>query len=305
VARFKSDTNDVRYYLNDHLGSVVGTVKRNGTLTSATQYSPYGKIYRRTLNDPSFRHAYTGHELDHELDESWYYYGARYYVPDLCLFSQVDPMTDKYPSLSPFLYCADNPMKYVDEDGRIFWLAAAVGALYYLLSTFDMVQTPTDPQDIHIPSTGEKVLQQAFAIGGAFGAMQFTNWGLSKMAPAATDATATPLGPAVERGLANEAKALEDMGLQKNTKMLSGKDPNTGIGGKTMPDAVDLKTGDIVDIKDRAKLSNEKQLRLQRSIAEKQGSKHIIVTGKNTKISGPLRKSSSSIIYKDYLGPQE
>ena len=29
-----------------------------------------------------------------------------------------DPMLDKYPEISPYAYCAWNPMKYVDPDGR-------------------------------------------------------------------------------------------------------------------------------------------------------------------------------------------
>ena len=30
----------------------------------------------------------------------------------------VDPLADKYPNISPYAYCAWNPVKYVDPDGR-------------------------------------------------------------------------------------------------------------------------------------------------------------------------------------------
>ena len=44
--------------------------------------------------------------------------GARYYDSDLSgLFMSVDPMADKYPSISPYAYCAWNPVKLVDPDG--------------------------------------------------------------------------------------------------------------------------------------------------------------------------------------------
>jgi len=36
----------------------------------------------------------------------------------LGILLSVDPMSDKYPSLSPYNYCALNPLKYVDPDGR-------------------------------------------------------------------------------------------------------------------------------------------------------------------------------------------
>ena len=40
-----------------------------------------------------------------------------YYNSDLSLWLSVDPLSDKYPSLSPYNYCAWNPMRLVDSDG--------------------------------------------------------------------------------------------------------------------------------------------------------------------------------------------
>jgi len=53
-----------------------------------------------------------------ELDEenNMYYYSARYYAPPT--FISRDPMFEKYPSISPYTYCANNPMKFVDPTGR-------------------------------------------------------------------------------------------------------------------------------------------------------------------------------------------
>jgi len=45
------------------------------------------------------------------------YFGARYYNCDLSIWLSVDPMVDKYPSLSPYVYCANNPIKLVDPNG--------------------------------------------------------------------------------------------------------------------------------------------------------------------------------------------
>ena len=46
------------------------------------------------------------------------YFGARYYSSDLSIWLAVDPMSDKYPSLSPYVYCADNPVRCVDPNGE-------------------------------------------------------------------------------------------------------------------------------------------------------------------------------------------
>ena len=58
-----------------------------------------------------------GKEKDWE--SGFHYYGARYYWSEtLTGWLSVDPMTDKYPSLSPYNYCAWNPVRLVDPDGR-------------------------------------------------------------------------------------------------------------------------------------------------------------------------------------------
>ena len=49
---------------------------------------------------------------------SFHYYGARYYWSELLAgWLSMDPMADKYPSISPYAYCALNPVKLVDPNG--------------------------------------------------------------------------------------------------------------------------------------------------------------------------------------------
>ena len=65
--------------------------------------------------------AFTGKEKDSET--GYYYFGARYYDPTLSgVFLSVDPMSDKYPSISPYAYCAWNPVKLVDPDGNDWYV---------------------------------------------------------------------------------------------------------------------------------------------------------------------------------------
>ncbi len=47
-----------------------------------------------------------------------YYYGARYYDPKTSIWLGVDPMADKYPNISPFAYCSNNPITRIDPDGQ-------------------------------------------------------------------------------------------------------------------------------------------------------------------------------------------
>ena len=74
---------------------------------------PYHLIHVRSL---AAHCAFSAKERDVETGLS--YFGARYYSSDLSIWLSVDPMSDKYPSLSPYVYCANNPVKLVDPNGE-------------------------------------------------------------------------------------------------------------------------------------------------------------------------------------------
>jgi len=78
-----------------------------------------GRSYNQGLEDNIYK--YSSKELDEEqltggkLD--WYYFGARYYDPDIGRWLRVDPMADKFPNLSPYTYPYNNPIRYTDPTG--------------------------------------------------------------------------------------------------------------------------------------------------------------------------------------------
>ena len=62
--------------------------------------------------------SYTFSAKEKDTETGLSYFGSRYYSSDLSIWLSVDPMSDKYPSLSPYVYCANNPIKLVDPDGE-------------------------------------------------------------------------------------------------------------------------------------------------------------------------------------------
>jgi RHS repeat-associated protein len=66
-------------------------------------------------------YKYNGKELDqmHGLNQDDY--AARYYDPAIARFTTIDPKAEKYYSISPYAYCANNPIRYIDFDGRNTW----------------------------------------------------------------------------------------------------------------------------------------------------------------------------------------
>ena len=65
-------------------------------------------------------HTFSAKERDPETGLSCF--GSRYYSSDLSIWLSVDPMSDKYASLSPYVYCADNPVRCVDPNGEEIWI---------------------------------------------------------------------------------------------------------------------------------------------------------------------------------------
>ena len=127
-------TAELTYFFHpDHLGSASWITDLSGQPVQHLQYKPFGGDYI-DQQDPnaeySERFRFTGKERDAET--GYDYFGARYYSSSLGIWLSVDPMSDKYPSLSPYVYCADNPMRLVDPDGRnpVFFIARKVAAYY-------------------------------------------------------------------------------------------------------------------------------------------------------------------------------
>ncbi len=111
-------SSDIFYYHTNHLGSTAYVTDQNRNVTQGFIYAPFGEItteYNATFgNDIIPKYSFNAKELDEET--GMYYYEARYYKPPV--FTSRDPMFEKYFWMTPYAYCANNPVKYVDPDGK-------------------------------------------------------------------------------------------------------------------------------------------------------------------------------------------
>ena len=109
--------SDIYYYHSDHLGSSSWITDAGGDVNQHLQHLPFGEdyIYQRNTSW-NISYTFSGKEKDSETGYS--YFGARYYDSDISVWLSVDPLSDKYPSMSPFIYTAGNPVMLIDPDGR-------------------------------------------------------------------------------------------------------------------------------------------------------------------------------------------
>ncbi len=81
------------------------------------EYFPFGEIfYEARADHHRTPYLFNGKELDKET--GLYYYGARYYDPQVSVWYGVDILAEKHPDISPYCFSANNPIKLRDVDGK-------------------------------------------------------------------------------------------------------------------------------------------------------------------------------------------
>lgn len=84
-----------------------------------SDYMPFGTRFTDTAapTDTAYRHRFAGKEDQAFAGLPYIDFGARLYDPATARWSTSDPMAEKYTSISPFLFCAGNPVNIIDKQG--------------------------------------------------------------------------------------------------------------------------------------------------------------------------------------------
>ena len=103
------------YYLKDHQGNNRVVISQSGTVEETSHYYPFGGTFASAGNVQPYK--YNGKELDSKKGLNWYDYGARHYDAALGRFTTNDRFAEKYYSMSPYQYGANNPVNNIDVNG--------------------------------------------------------------------------------------------------------------------------------------------------------------------------------------------
>jgi RHS repeat-associated protein len=124
------------FYETDHLGDNRTVINQSGTVVERNDYYPFGMqmAHNQMLNQASGsdnKRKFGGKELDVMSGLNLYDSQARWYDPCIPILPTVDPLCEKKPWISPYVYCSDNPVNRVDPDGRQDLVVPRVAPLPY------------------------------------------------------------------------------------------------------------------------------------------------------------------------------
>jgi len=112
---------------SDHLGGL-NVADLAGTERQRNTYLPFGEDFQSS-GTANLRHKYTDQEHDPETTIGLYYCGARYYYPKIGRFISPDSIVQAPQdpqTLNRYSYCRNNPLRYTDPTGHIWWVAAVL-----------------------------------------------------------------------------------------------------------------------------------------------------------------------------------
>ena len=169
-----TDTWAANYYICDHLGSVRTVTDENGTAVADYDYLPYGTdMLRDAVTADVTDYRFTGKELQRDFGANIYDSFARFQHNN-GRFLSIDPKAESFYHISPYAYCAGDPVNLVDPDGEIpilplLWAAYEVGSAIY--DAYTTYQTLTDES--------ATTFDKAAAVGGVLASAVLPGGGYS------------------------------------------------------------------------------------------------------------------------------
>ena len=106
------------YVVSDHLGHSRVVLDEKENVVQTTAYYPYGLPITDLSSETKNNYLYTGKEFIGEFGLNWYDHHARQYDAEIGRWSAIDPSLQ---AVSPYMAMGNNPMMYIDADGRTWF----------------------------------------------------------------------------------------------------------------------------------------------------------------------------------------
>ncbi|WP_343664790.1 DUF6443 domain-containing protein [Chryseobacterium mucoviscidosis] len=120
---YNFENNKYIYSYTDHLGNIRVSYFKNtngsAEVLEENNFYPFGmkhEGYNQTTGNPSYNYQYSGKELQKET--GWSDFGARMYMSDIARWGVIDPLAETTTRVNPYNYALNNPVMFIDPDGR-------------------------------------------------------------------------------------------------------------------------------------------------------------------------------------------
>ena len=275
------------YYTCDYLGNVRIVTDGGGNVLFKSDYTPFGMPYNVSGVSPD----YTLSSKERQSLGGFIDFGARFYYPGGALWLRQDPQTDNNTEVSPYAYCANNPLLYVDPSGNIW------ETVWDVISLTTGVKSFSD--NVKQGNTGAAILDGLGVLADAAAVvMPFVPGGVSNVIKGARALNKgydsarvarianSAMPEQCKRGLITETLLLAEKGFKKNTEKFVTFAKGEYLG--VVPDIFDKQKGIIGEIKDVSKLGDLKQIEGEINLAQQKGYRFILFVEKDAKLSPKL-----------------
>ena len=123
------------FFIRDHLGSNRVVVDEDGSVEQVNHYYPFGALFGEGVQSSPQQYRFCGKELDSTSALNLYWFGSRLYDPLTARWTTQDPMSEKYYASSPYAYCQNDPVRFIDPDGSDIWEIDGEGRIKKTIKT--------------------------------------------------------------------------------------------------------------------------------------------------------------------------
>jgi RHS repeat-associated protein len=150
------------YFLKDHLGSIRATVldSTGAPVIGYDDYDPWGyALALRTKPIPNAylqgasKNKFIGLQLDDEYGLNWLHTPFRSYDGLMSRWMVMDPLAEKYPNLAPYVYATNNPMRFIDQNGKEWYEINGAWQYYKDTPTMEIATGEKDKNGKEIKKT--------------------------------------------------------------------------------------------------------------------------------------------------------
>jgi len=227
------------FYVTGHLGNNYAVVNQGGEVVQKNQYYPFGMSFANDVNPGAQPYKYNGKEVDQMHGLNLYDYSARNQDPAIGRFTTMDPLAEKYYSMSPYCAFGNNPVRYIDPDGRGV-MDFVLGFVHSVGSNISLGTVPTNTDQVSDAgdyNTGRDLGDAVSMLMGSFefleGAVAAVGGVLAAPETAGASLVVTAEGVAVaSHGAAMTVKAANSLSSQEGRIKQASSSSSSSSSGK-------------------------------------------------------------------------